>query len=183
MLTDLDLHCLQRQDISGFSRTRVKMLFSTRNCSYFSTTYIFKARKRGKNIVILFLFRAMLWHLKKYESPDHSMNLIVWSEAANFILTQFKMNWYTGFFLPFRIKETSCDFLFTFLHTKALLKRSTLKGKNYSEPSLQQQHLFLKTLPLKWIRCCTEYLMSRLICKKGLVLFLYPHRTCVLNIC
>ena len=24
--TDLDLHCLQRQDISGFSRTRVKML-------------------------------------------------------------------------------------------------------------------------------------------------------------
>ena len=25
--TDLDLHCLQRQDISGFSRTRVKMLF------------------------------------------------------------------------------------------------------------------------------------------------------------
>ena len=24
--TDLDLHCLQRQDISGFSRTRVKKL-------------------------------------------------------------------------------------------------------------------------------------------------------------
>ena len=23
--TDLDLHCLQRQDISGFSRTRVKL--------------------------------------------------------------------------------------------------------------------------------------------------------------
>ena len=23
--TDLDLHCLQRQDISGFSRTRVKV--------------------------------------------------------------------------------------------------------------------------------------------------------------
>ena len=32
--TDLDLHCLQRQDISGFSRTRVK-LFSS------STTNVF----------------------------------------------------------------------------------------------------------------------------------------------
>ena len=47
----------------------------------------------------------------------------------------------------------------------------------YGEPSLQRQHLFPKTLPLKWICCCTEYLMSRLICKKGLVLFLFPHRT------
>ena len=25
--------------------------------------------------------------------------------------------------------------------------------------------------------CCTEYLMSRLVCKKGLVLFLFPQRT------
>ena len=30
--TDLDLHCLQRQDISGFSRTRVK---STHNIHFY----------------------------------------------------------------------------------------------------------------------------------------------------
>ena len=29
--TDLDLHCLQRQDISGFSRTRVKKIFNIKN--------------------------------------------------------------------------------------------------------------------------------------------------------
>ena len=40
----------------------------------------------------------------------------------------------------------------------------------YSEPSLQRQHLIPKTCPLKWICCCTEYLLCRLICKKGLVL-------------
>ena len=43
--------------------------------------------------------------------------------------------------------------------------------------------LFPKTLPLKWICCCIEYLMSRLIYKKGPVLFLFPHRTYVLDIC
>ena len=53
----------------------------------------------------------------------------------------------------------------------------------YSEPLLQWQHFFPKTLPLKWICCCKEYFMSRLICKKGLVLFLFPHRTFVLDIC
>ena len=53
----------------------------------------------------------------------------------------------------------------------------------YGEPSLQRQHLFPKTLPLKWICYCTEYKMSRLICKKGLVLFLFPHRTYILDIC
>ena len=53
----------------------------------------------------------------------------------------------------------------------------------YSEPSLQWQHLFPKTFPLKQICRCTEYLMSRLICNKGLVLFLFPHRTSVLYIC
>ena len=52
----------------------------------------------------------------------------------------------------------------------------------YSEPLLQGQHLFPKTLPLKRICCCTEYLKSRLTCKKGLVLFLFPHRTYVLDI-
>ena len=52
----------------------------------------------------------------------------------------------------------------------------------YSEPSLQRQHLLSKTLPLKWICGCAEYLMSGLICKckEGLVLFLSSHRTYVL---
>ena len=49
----------------------------------------------------------------------------------------------------------------------------------YSEPSLQQRHLFQKMLPIKRICCCTEYLMSRSICKKGLgfffFFFLFPH--------
>ena len=49
---------------------------------------------------------------------------------------------------------------------------------NYSEPSFQRQHLFPKTMPIKWICCCTEYLMSKSICKRRLVLFLFPHRTC-----
>ena len=55
----------------------------------------------------------------------------------------------------------------------------------YSEVLFQWQSLFPKTLPLKWISCCTEYLylMSKLICKKGLILFLFPHRTNVLDIC
>ena len=33
--TDLDLHCLQRQDISGFSRTRVKRF----GLAYFITSF------------------------------------------------------------------------------------------------------------------------------------------------
>ena len=53
----------------------------------------------------------------------------------------------------------------------------------YSEPSLQRQHLFPKMLPLKWIRCCKGSLINRMICKKSFVLFLFPHRTYVLDIC
>ena len=52
-----------------------------------------------------------------------------------------------------------------------------------NDPSLQRQHLFSKTLPLKCICCCTDYLMSRLICKKGYVFFLFPHETYGLAIC
>ena len=47
----------------------------------------------------------------------------------------------------------------------------------YSEPSLQRQHLFPKTLPLKLnLLLYTERILSRLIFKKGLVLF-FSHRT------
>ena len=53
----------------------------------------------------------------------------------------------------------------------------------YCEASLQRQHLFEKTLAIKSICCCKESLMNRLTCKKGLVLFLFPYRTYVLDIC
>ena len=52
----------------------------------------------------------------------------------------------------------------------------------YSEPSLQQ-HLFSKILSLKWIFCYKESLTDRMICKKDLVLLLFPHRVDVLVIC
>ena len=54
-------------------------------------------------------------------------------------------------------------------------------GPSYSEPSLQRQHLFPKMLPLKWICCCKESLMQRMISKKGLVILLFPQRTYVLD--
>ena len=44
---------------------------------------------------------------------------------------------------------------------------------HYSEPSLQWHHLFPKTLPLKWICCCKESLMSRLIHQKVLAVCSY----------
>ena len=56
----------------------------------------------------------------------------------------------------------------------------------YSESSVQRHHLFPKTTSFECICCCTEYLMSKLsksICKKGLVVLLFPHRTYVLDIC
>ena len=46
----------------------------------------------------------------------------------------------------------------------------------YSEPSLQRQHFCQKTLTLKWLCCCKESFMSRLVYKKVLVLFLLPNR-------
>ena len=39
--------------------------------------------------------------------------------------------------------------------------------------------MFRKMLPSKQICCCKKYLMSRMICKKGLLLFLFFHRTYV----
>ena len=45
------------------------------------------------------------------------------------------------------------------------------------EPSLQRQYLFPKMLQLKWLCCCKESVMRRLIYKKGLVLFQFPRTT------
>ena len=48
--TDLDLNCLQRQDISGFSRTRVKWLTSTCAHSFTRNWQLpFLNQRRGKN--------------------------------------------------------------------------------------------------------------------------------------
>ena len=49
-------------------------------------------------------------------------------------------------------------------HPPTSTLRPTPLSTRYSETSLQRQHLFPKTLPLKWVCCCTEYWMSILIC-------------------
>ena len=56
-------------------------------------------------------------------------------------------------------------------------KKSAVCCRIYSEPSVQRHHLFPKMLPLKWFLYCKKSLMDRMICKKGLVLFLFPYRT------
>ena len=68
-------------------------------------------------------------------------------------------------------------------HLVAFMPRKLERLCFCSKLSLQRQHLFPKMLPLKWICSYKEPLMVRKICKKDLVLFLFPHRTYVLNIC
>ena len=54
-----------------------------------------------------------------------------------------------------------------------------LGTSKYSEPSLQRQHLFPKMLPLKYMCCCYESLISRMICKKGLVIPISSRKICL----
>ena len=57
---------------------------------------------------------------------------------------------------------------------------------NYSDPSLQRYNDSIcsqRCCQLKRICCCKESLMDKMTCKKDLVLFLFPHRTYVLDIC
>ena len=68
--------------------------------------------------------------------------------------------------------ETQCQKMYFQICAPSKLRSAYLMSligvlwiAKYSEPSLQGQHLFPKTLPLKWICCCREYLMSILICK------------------
>ena len=60
--------------------------------------------------------------------------------------------------------------------------RKQKQDHDWSAHNSVNPNLFPKTLPLKWICCCTEYLMSRLKCKKVLFCsyFLIEH---VLDIC
>ena len=55
--TDLDLHCLQRQDISGFSRTRVKKLdqqmtylMAFMRCFFFLLIFLMKTHVMGSDL-------------------------------------------------------------------------------------------------------------------------------------
>ena len=66
----------------------------------------------------------------------------------------------------FSIPQTETGFRFTARQTPSE------KGRIYSGLWLQRQYLFPKMLPLKWICCCKESLMDRLIYKKDLVLYL-----------
>ena len=81
------------------------------------------------------------------------------------------------------LAQTSLGICAVWSGSSLQIHRITGYWRIYSEPSLQRQHLFRKLLPLKWICCCKESLMSRLICKKGLVVFLFPHGTYVSGIC
>ena len=61
----MDLHCLQRQGISEFSRTRFKKTFSAINrCLKFRRTFLSELQIRGgiRKIVFLFLHENMLWY-------------------------------------------------------------------------------------------------------------------------
>ena len=59
----------------------------------------------------------------------------------------------------------------------------TQVGKKVSLLALQENIMFPKMLSLKWICYCKKSLIDRMICKKDFVLFLFPHRTYVLDIC
>ena len=65
--TDLDLHCLKRQGISGFSRTRVKLGIS----SYFKVTVVERIDLRGGFIVgIYFIFTLSIMAESMVRSLD-----------------------------------------------------------------------------------------------------------------
>ena len=49
--TDLALHCLQRQSISGFSRTRLRIVFVQRHIHPYGSLYVFSQRKWTEELV------------------------------------------------------------------------------------------------------------------------------------
>ena len=59
----------------------------------------------------------------------------------------------------------------------------TIKKVKYNEPSYNDSICSQKTLPLKWNCCCQESFIDRMIHKKDLALFSFPHRASVLGIC
>ena len=83
--TDLDLHCLQTQGISGFSRTRVKL------CMYYTHVGIRQIKKTSLNSDFYFLICVSI------------LKLII----------SFKMNGHTlRFCNHFHKGDNFCDFLF-----------------------------------------------------------------------
>ena len=74
--TDLDRHCLQRQIISGFSRTRVKLLVFLRQRSYSVTLW-----PLGVKLFLYSILFGALWvricHTNKYVTNVLRMRTIV----------------------------------------------------------------------------------------------------------
>ena len=110
------------------------------------------------------------------------------NEPSVFELLRFDCKWiYTGnvsitkHSLPKAAKKIQCwTHTHTHTHKTNTERERERERETYpqnSQPSLQRQHFFTKPLPLRWICCCTEYLMSRLIIKRVLVLFIFHHRT------
>ena len=93
--TDLDLHCLQRQDISGFSRTRVKLIWY--QC------VVFMYRLPGKKAEVMFTMNDAQVNQEVPGQPtvvgkDHqflltgvgNQNLMVYSQQPGMLLSHWK---------------------------------------------------------------------------------------------
>ena len=93
--TDLDLHCLQRQDISGFSRTRVKLIWY--QC------VMFMYRLPGKKAEVMFTMNDAQVNQEVPGQPtvvgkDHqflltgvgNQNLMVYSQQPGMLLSHWK---------------------------------------------------------------------------------------------
>ena len=83
--TDLDLHCLQRQGISGFSMTRVNIpLFAYDKVVMAPGKALFTTKKT----VIFFLilpWKYMLWILISSTSNEYPQHMFSWRNKKNII--------------------------------------------------------------------------------------------------
>ena len=80
--TDLDLHCLQRQGISEFSRTRVNDI----RLSYFPNSYILGLHWNNLTEAILVIARKNSVH--NYENNENCLNTVVLYIYAYIIATK-----------------------------------------------------------------------------------------------
>ena len=73
--TDLDLHCLQRQGISRFSRTRVKV-YVTKYCTVIGRTFVtLLANSADGKLIIFFLNfpENRIWHAMQIVSIEDNL--------------------------------------------------------------------------------------------------------------
>ena len=79
------------------------------------------------------------------------------------------------------MKDTRTRFFFFFFFFFFFNSRRCLRLGFHTEwalvitASLQRHHLFIRMMLSKWIFWCKKFFMSRIICKKVLNLFLFPH--------